>query len=533
MGWIAAALAAILLTIATPAVPAAAAADEYVLYYTVTASYQGQPENLAGIASRFLGDAGRATEVFNLNTGRRQPDGGALSDPNQLTNGWYLVLPWDAVGPGVQYGVLPTTAPAPAPAPAPGGSGAPANPANPANPGNPANPPGSPGGAAPSGAPASPRPSGGAKPPESGKCVAATAASSPSNWAMTRVASDLAWPYTRGTGVSVAVIDSGVDGQAPQLLNRVQPGVNVVTGENRGDTDCLGTGTAMAGLIAAQAAENDPFTGVAPDSIVLPIRVVTDGATAAPAAQAAAIDVALQLQPGVLALGSYVDITADPVVQSVQKALDLGIPVVAAAPTTSGGVTPPEDVILVGGVGMDGKLAEEYAAGTVEVVAPGVNVSSLGINGTTFVGTGTQYAVAMTAGTVALIRGYNSNLNPKQVAHRLQATSAQMGDGKPDPRYGHGMINPEAAVTRELPEEATLVSSDNRDATPVSGSEEIRIAFLLTVLAGLVLTALLVLRFRRTMRAAAAEDDLDDDWPAGDPPVDKAKPTEPSSAGSH
>ncbi|GAB7052328.1 hypothetical protein JCM9534A_74540 [Catenuloplanes indicus JCM 9534] len=523
-------LAAILLAIAIPAVPAAAAADEYVLYYTVAASSQGQPENLAGIASRFLGDAGRATEVFNLNTGRRQPDGGALSDPNKLTTGWYLVLPWDAVGPGVQYGVLPTTAPAPgttapAPAPAPGGTGAPANP-------DPANPPASPGAVAPSGTSASPKPAGSPRPPESGKCVTATAASSPSNWAMIRVASEPAWPYTKGTGVSVAVIDSGVDGQAPQLLSRVQPGVNVVTGENRGDVDCLGTGTAMAGLIAAQPAQNDPFTGVAPDSIVLPIRVVTDGATADPAAQAAAIDVALQLQPSVLALGSYVDITADPVVQSVQKALELGIPVVAAAPTTSGGVTPPEDVILVGGVGMDGNLAAEYAAGTVEVVAPGVNVASLGINGTTFVGTGTQYAVAMTAGTVALIRGYNANLNPKQVAHRLLATAEQLGDGKPDSRYGHGMINPEAAVTRELPEEAMLVSSDNRDANPVAGSEEIRIAFLLTVLAGLVLTALLVLRFRRTMRAAA-QGDPDDDWTAGDLATDKAKPTEPSSAGSH
>jgi hypothetical protein len=55
---------------------AAAAAPTYVKYYVVASGYAGQPENLSEIAARFLGSAARGDEVFNLNVGVVQPDGG-------------------------------------------------------------------------------------------------------------------------------------------------------------------------------------------------------------------------------------------------------------------------------------------------------------------------------------------------------------------------------------------------------------------------------------------------------------------------
>jgi hypothetical protein len=64
--------------------------DGFQKYYKVAASYQGGPENLAEIADRFLGGSGRSPEIFDLNAGRRQPDGGALTDPNKLHAGWYV-----------------------------------------------------------------------------------------------------------------------------------------------------------------------------------------------------------------------------------------------------------------------------------------------------------------------------------------------------------------------------------------------------------------------------------------------------------
>ncbi|MEU7588474.1 S8 family serine peptidase [Micromonospora sp. NPDC049230] len=545
-GWVGAIIAAVVLVAGAPAAPARAAVDEYVLYYTVTSAYQGKPENLGDIAVRLLGNSSRSTEIFNLNTARRQPDGGALTDPNTLHAGWYLVVPWDAVGAGLQHGVLPSTAPAAAPAAsapgvppqastpqAPGVVGVPAVPGRPSAPasplgGTPPIPGLTPG---PAQLPSAPPP-----PAPPGKCVTATAASAPSNWATARLAADLAWPHTRGVGQLVAIVDSGVDGRAAQLASRVSVGANIVTGDGRGDSDCLGTGTAMAGLVAAQPTDGDAFAGVAPESVVMPVRVVTDVPSADAVAQATAIEVAVSAGATVIALGSYVDVTAEGVLRAVEVALSRNIVVVAGAPAGPGATAPPAELISVGGVGVDGKLLEEYAADLVDVVAPGVNVSSIGINGTKqFVGSGTQYAVALVAGEVALVRAAHPDLSAAQVAHRVVATADKMGDAQPDARYGGGMINPEAAVTRELPEEATQVSTGRRSGQR-TGGDGVRVAFLLTVLAGLVLSALLVMRLRRSVRRAETEtggedDGLDADWPAGAAPDEH--PHQPTLTGAH
>lgn len=93
-----------------------ASGQPYVKYYIVTAQYRGKPEYLAEIASRFLGSAARGQEIFDLNEGRTQPDGSRLTDPAVLQSGWVLVLPWDAIGAGVRYGLLPSGAVASPPA---------------------------------------------------------------------------------------------------------------------------------------------------------------------------------------------------------------------------------------------------------------------------------------------------------------------------------------------------------------------------------------------------------------------------------
>jgi hypothetical protein len=97
---------------------ALAAAGERVKYCEVAASVQGKPESLSEIARRLLGSSDLAQEIFELNAGRTQPDGGKLANADSLNKGWLLVLPWDAVGDGVRYGELPA-APAPPAAPPP------------------------------------------------------------------------------------------------------------------------------------------------------------------------------------------------------------------------------------------------------------------------------------------------------------------------------------------------------------------------------------------------------------------------------
>jgi hypothetical protein len=94
---------------------------EKVKYYVMKTSEDGEPEFLFQIAQRYLGDGNRYTEIFELNKGRVQPDGGTLTDPAAVLPGWVMQLPDDAKGEGIEVGVLPT-------GPADGGSSGDASP---------------------------------------------------------------------------------------------------------------------------------------------------------------------------------------------------------------------------------------------------------------------------------------------------------------------------------------------------------------------------------------------------------------------
>lgn len=75
-----------------------------VPFYVVKKSVNGEPEFLFAIAQRFLGNGDRYIEIFELNEGRPQDDGGALTDPSILEPGWVLQLPADASGEDLQFG---------------------------------------------------------------------------------------------------------------------------------------------------------------------------------------------------------------------------------------------------------------------------------------------------------------------------------------------------------------------------------------------------------------------------------------------
>ena len=467
---------------------AARADTTYVKFYTVTTSYQGAPENLSEIAGRFLGDTARAVEIYNLNVGRDQPDGQELKDASKLDPGWYLVLPWDAVGAGVQYGLpgSPVATPSPSVSPSkPAKTKAPSTGAGSKSKGKPRT---------------STKP--GTAPADGSTCAAAIPAGRTPEWARQKVGADRAWRRTRGKGELVAVVDSGVDGSLPQLTGHVAVGVDVVSGGGHGDVDCRGSGTAMGTIVVAQGGGS--LAGVAPDATVMPIRVVTTGTAAEPADEATAITVAASAGATVIALGSYVDLNNAAVVRAIAAAVAHDVVVICAAPLSSTPVDPKialptSGVLRVGGVGEDGRLAAIYRSGAVDVLAPGVKVRSLGPAGPGAVlVTGTQYAVAFAAGEAALVRSAYPSLPAALVVDRIKETAAQPGD----------LIDPAAAVSADLADQAGAAHSGSRSRSGVA-------ELLLLVLIGVVLLAALVLLIIRVRRVLQAD-------PEGDPSLSGA-----------
>lgn len=101
------------------ALPGAADPNAPIKYYIVQEDADGAPEFLFEIAARYLGDGNRYREIVDINIGRPQPGGGALTDPEILVPGWVLQMPADAEGAGIVTGPLPTFAPEPAGDPQP------------------------------------------------------------------------------------------------------------------------------------------------------------------------------------------------------------------------------------------------------------------------------------------------------------------------------------------------------------------------------------------------------------------------------
>jgi membrane-anchored mycosin MYCP len=472
---------------ASPAAAQSAARSSYVKYYVVGSAFDGKPETLAEIASRFLGSASRYTEIFDLNKDVPQPGGGELTNPAVIEPGWVLVLPWDAVGAGVRYGLRPKVPPAPAPAPAKPARAAPAR----------------------------------AKPAHARQeCAAAHRSSSApaGDWGVLRVAPQKAWPFSRGAGVAVAIVDSGVDASAPGLAGRVAAGYDIA-GKGRGNTDCLGSGTAMAGIVAASSAARAVAVGVAPAATIVPVRIATTKTAVSVANQVRAIRVAVSARAKVIALGGYVN-PADPAVAgAVAAAARHDVVVVAGAPirssgksTASGNAHPTAGVIWVGAINFEGALAADYRPGAVDVVAPGIDVATLGIKGTRQSEvSGPQYAVAFVAGEVALVRARYPELTAAQVVQRIETTAERMGSSAAASAFGWGLIDPVAAVTVG----ATFSSPRPRPAItppPRAGSPLRTKAVLIALGLALIFLLLVILRVRWMVRPAPGKP------PPGAPP---------------
>ncbi|MCW2886844.1 MAG: hypothetical protein QOE54_4203 [Streptosporangiaceae bacterium] len=271
------------------------------------------------------------------------------------------------------------------------------------------------------------------------------------------------WPITRGGGVTVAVIDSGVNASLPDLSGVVLPGKNFEGGgDGRTDSDSepgsKGHGTSMAISIAGQGGRNG-WLGIAPGVKILPIvqgldpegldraiRFAVDrGAKVINISQAAQADV----YPGHCPV---------PVQEGIAYAADHDVVVVAGAGNEGQAGNPVEypascaGVLAVGATGPDsrpwpGTERQSYVA----VSAPGSGVGLIGRDGVLYHNSwGTSISSAFTSGAVALIRSSQPNLPAREVVHRLIATALPVGSA-PDPATGYGIIRIIRAMTQNAP----------------------------------------------------------------------------------
>jgi membrane-anchored mycosin MYCP len=283
-------------------------------------------------------------------------------------------------------------------------------------------------------------------------------------------------PHSTGAGVTVAVVDSGVDADHPQLQGKVLPGADFfLVGDLPGNFDCISHGTAGASIIAASPVAGVGFRGVAPDARILPVRIadreLTDaGAVASlnPVIVADGIRYAADSGAKVinLSMSGYGDFPA--VREAVAYAQSRDALVVAAVGNQDTEGSIPEapsfpasydGVIGVGGITIDGVRAEGSQVGPyVDLMAPGEAVLAASRVAGHQYASGTSFAAPFVSGVAALVRAAYPHLTAPQVAERLLATADPAPGGKSSLEYGAGIVDPYRAVTEDLSDREPLVA---------------------------------------------------------------------------
>ncbi|AEV88976.1 peptidase S8/S53 subtilisin kexin sedolisin [Actinoplanes sp. SE50/110] len=284
-----------------------------------------------------------------------------------------------------------------------------------------------------------------------------------------------AWTYADGSGVTVAVIDSGVDAHHPDLDGQVLPGLDLVNPKDDGDTDPVGHGTTVSGIIAGRSDDNTGVVGIAPKAKILPVRVLDEanryddalivakglrwavdhgarvvnlslGGSANSPALAAALDYAFAKDVVVVACTGNVSATSS--AHSVwYPAREPGVLAVAGMERNgtdlwSGSITGPETVVTAPATELVGARPGGYWR--VQ---------------------GTSFAAPMVAGTAALIRSRWPDMSAGDVINRIIRTAKDRGTPGRDDVFGFGLIDPTGALTASVPS----VLGNPLDTTPPVG----------------------------------------------------------------
>ncbi|WP_231626294.1 type VII secretion-associated serine protease mycosin [Streptomyces apocyni] len=288
-------------------------------------------------------------------------------------------------------------------------------------------------------------------------------------WSLDGTTTREAWRTTRGEGVTVAVLDTGVDAAHPDLERNVVDGKDMIGfGAARGDGSWAKHGTAMAGIIAGHGHgqdSGDGVLGVAPQARILPVRVIledgdplrTKARSTRGNALAKGIRWAADQGADVinLSLGDDSE-SAHPAAAedaAVRYALKKGSVVVASA--GNGGeegdrVSYPAAYPGVIAVTAEDRFGNRAAFSTrrwyATVSAPGDDIVMAAPDGGYVEGWGTSSAAAFVSGAVALVRSAHPDLTPAQIKKLLQDTTQHAPDNGRDDSRGYGLVDPAAAI---------------------------------------------------------------------------------------
>jgi serine protease len=282
-----------------------------------------------------------------------------------------------------------------------------------------------------------------------------------------------AWAYSSGAGVTVAVVDSGVDSDHPDLQGQVLPGLDLVDPKDDGDIDLVGHGTTVAALIAGKE-DNDGVIGIAPKAKILPVRVLNqDNRYDDAMIVAKGVRWAVDRGAKVINLSLGGSGSSAPLAAALDYAFARDVVVVACTGNASASPSPSvwyparePGVIAVAGMERNGDVlwSGSITGRETVVTAPATQLVGARPGGYWRV-QGTSFAAPMVSGTAALIRSRWPTMPAGEVINRIIKTAEDRGPAGHDDTYGYGLIDPAGALTAQVP----AVVENPLDTTPDPG----------------------------------------------------------------
>jgi subtilisin family serine protease len=265
---------------------------------------------------------------------------------------------------------------------------------------------------------------------------------------------DQAWGLSEGNNVKVAVIDTGVDAQHPDLAGRVLTGIDeTATSPNANDDN--GHGTMVAGIIAADINNHRGVAGIAPLAKILPIKVLDADGQGSDTTIAAGINDAVTSGAQIINLSLGGIAFDQPLCDAVSGAVSANVVVVAAAgndgddqveyPAACPGA------VAVSATGHSGALTAFSSFGPrIDLAAPGLDITSTvpGASPTSdsyAIGSGTSFSAPIVTGAFALVKSQTGHSGSVLISDVLLHARDAGPPGK-DPAFGVGIVDPVAAL---------------------------------------------------------------------------------------